>query len=162
MTPQTASTEQTTSGSATPNPSMEQLLNELLADYQILYQKLRAYHWLVEGEEFFRLHEQFEQLYTAVSDRVDEVAERIRARNGRPLTTYAEQLSVSRIEEDDSHPEGRAMVQHIHDDFETINQHLRTLINRVEEQDDPATADLLTQFLQEQEKTNWMLQSFLR
>ena len=32
------------------------LLNELLANYQIYYQNLRGFHWNVRGNRFFVLH----------------------------------------------------------------------------------------------------------
>ncbi len=35
-------------------------LNTLLADYQVLYQRLRNYHWNVKGPLFFGLHVKFE------------------------------------------------------------------------------------------------------
>jgi starvation-inducible DNA-binding protein len=34
-------------------------LNQLVADYQVLYQKLRSYHWNVTGRDFFTLHPVF-------------------------------------------------------------------------------------------------------
>ena len=37
-------------------------LNVLLANYHIYYQKLRNYHWNVEGENFFDLHDKFEEI----------------------------------------------------------------------------------------------------
>ena len=35
-------------------------LNTLLANYQVFYNKLRNFHWNIEGPEFFELHEEFE------------------------------------------------------------------------------------------------------
>ena len=37
------------------------LLNELLANYQIYYQNLRGFHWNVRGNRFFVLHAKFEE-----------------------------------------------------------------------------------------------------
>jgi DNA-binding ferritin-like protein len=48
-----------------------QSLHTLTADYQVLYQKLRAYRWMVTGPLFFGLHEQFEQLYTETAEKLD-------------------------------------------------------------------------------------------
>lgn len=38
-------------------------LNVLLADYHVYYQKLRNFHWNVLGENFFDLHNRFEEMY---------------------------------------------------------------------------------------------------
>ncbi|MFP3855078.1 MAG: ferritin-like domain-containing protein, partial [Anaerolineales bacterium] len=40
------------------------LLNTLIADFTVFYQKLRHYHWNIKGEEFFMLHEKFKEIYT--------------------------------------------------------------------------------------------------
>ena len=39
-------------------------LNELLANYEVHYQKLRNYHWNVTGGDFFDIHENLELQYT--------------------------------------------------------------------------------------------------
>jgi len=51
----------------------------LLADEHILYVKTRKYHWNVVGELFHSLHNLFEEQYTILADRIDAIAERIRA-----------------------------------------------------------------------------------
>ena len=53
-------------------------LNTLLANYQVFYNKLRNFHWNIEGPEFFELHEEFENEYNTVKENIDIVAERIR------------------------------------------------------------------------------------
>ena len=52
-------------------------LNELLANYQVLYMNVRGFHWNIRGNKFFELHVKFEELYTDVQLKVDEIAERI-------------------------------------------------------------------------------------
>ena len=60
-------------------------LNQLLADYQVFYQKLRTYHWTVRGPMFFDLHLKFEELYLDAAIKVDEIAERVLAIGGAVL-----------------------------------------------------------------------------
>ena len=31
-------------------------LNDLLANYAIIYQNIRGYHWNIQGDKFFELH----------------------------------------------------------------------------------------------------------
>ncbi len=136
-------------------------LNQILADYQVLYQKLRTYHWNVTGRHFFGLHAKFEELYNDVNEKVDEVAERIRALGGKPLGTLSAQASAARLKEDDGSPDGIRMVQNVVADLEAINGFLRDAVAKAEEANDRATANLLDGFADGQEKTLWMLKAFL-
>ena len=54
------------------------ILNQILADEHILYNKTRSYHWNVEGSSFMELHKLYEEQYTALAEIIDEIAERIR------------------------------------------------------------------------------------
>ena len=60
-------------------------LNNLLADYMMFYQNTRGLHWNIKGEKFFELHLKFEELYTNLLLKVDEVAERILTLGATPL-----------------------------------------------------------------------------
>ena len=48
-------------------------LNTLLADYHIYYQNLRNFHWNILGENFFDLHNKFEELYGDARLKIDEI-----------------------------------------------------------------------------------------
>ena len=45
-------------------------LNNLLADYSIFYQNSRGYHWNIQGDKFFELHEKFEELYNDLFEKI--------------------------------------------------------------------------------------------
>lgn len=136
-------------------------MNRLLSDYQVLYQKLRAYHWNVEGENFFLLHEKFEELYDRTTLIVDEIAERIRAFGEYPISTYSEQLVEARISEDNGQIEGREMVENLCSDYENLQEALDTAIETAESDGDSTTVNLLEDIQDEQEETLWMLKAFL-
>ena len=72
-------------------------LNSLLADLQIFYQNVRGFHWNIRGSEFFELHAKFEELYTDLQLKIDEVAERILTLGGRPLHTYEAYLAATDV-----------------------------------------------------------------
>jgi starvation-inducible DNA-binding protein len=137
-------------------------LNILLADYQVFYQKLRNYHWNITGKMFFGLHEQFEKMYDEVAENVDEIAERVRALEGRPLSTLSEQLEQARLSEDTGNPGDREMVQNVLADLENLIAFQRKLAAQASNEDDPATANLVEEFADGQEKTAWMLRSWLK
>jgi len=100
-------------------------VNALLADYTVLYQKLRNYHWNVTGPFFFGLHAQFETMYTEMAVTIDDLAERVLAAGGRPLSTLKEQLAAARLTEDTDQPDAMGMVANIVADLETLNGSLR-------------------------------------
>jgi len=132
-------------------------LNALLADYQVLYQRLRAYHWNVRGPMFFMLHARFEELYEDAALKVDGVAERVVALGGRPLATLATQLQHARLKEDGESHEAPVMVRRLVADYELLDNELRTLAKHA----DPTTARLLEEYADGQTKTVWMLKAFL-
>ncbi len=136
-------------------------LNQILADYAVLYQKLRGYHWRVSGPAFFQLHEKFGELYEETAERADEVAERIRALGGEPLSTLKELGEAARLTEDGSTTEAAEMVRALAADYRTLNGRLRAMAANAAEAGDTATVNLLEEFADGQEKTVWMLSAWL-
>lgn len=133
----------------------------LLADYQILYMKLRGYHWTVTGPLFFGLHAKFEELYDDAALKVDALAERLAARGARPPLTLKEQLGLARLKEEGSHPSANDMVHNIATDLESLNGSLRALEKAAVAAGDAATQNLAQGYADGQEKTIWMLRAFL-
>lgn len=135
-------------------------LTALLADYQVLYHKLRGYHWTVTGPLFFGLHAKFEELYDDAAEKVDALAERLVARGARPPVTIKDALAVARLKEDAGHPSANDMVRSITADLETLNTSVRALSRASDEAGDSTTVNLLDGFADGQEKTIWMLRAF--
>lgn len=61
----------------TQSQKLANALNNLLANYQVFYMNTRGYHWNIQGKEFFELHAKFEEIYTDLQLKIDELAERI-------------------------------------------------------------------------------------
>ena len=72
-------------------------LNDLLANYQILYMNVRGFHWNIKGDKFFELHVKFEELYTDTAVKIDEVAERILTLGETPLHSFADYSATAKI-----------------------------------------------------------------
>lgn len=136
-------------------------LTALQADYTVLYQKVRHYHWNVRGPQFFQLHAHFEQMYLDTAIKVDELAERLLAVGAAPLRTYGEVLKHARLAEDSSLPSAQEMVKNLHDDILAANVHLRALVIEADKASDPATQNLAEGYADAQEKGAWMLRAFL-
>jgi len=135
-------------------------LNVLLANYHIHYQKLRNFHWNVEGHDFFELHNVFELEYNQVKLQIDEIAERIRVFGYKPYSTLAKYLEVASIKEPDGVPASHEMVQEILNDFETLLSFLVEAQESAASLGDVATEDLLIGYMKRTEKIHWMLTSF--
>lgn len=136
-------------------------LNLLLADYQVLYQKLRTFHWNVKGPLFFGLHEKFEELYLQTAETVDEIAERVLALGDKPLGTLKDQLASARLSEATGDESAEQMVAAIRDDLATLDAPQRSLVEKASDAKDQSTANLIDGLCDAQEKTRWMLGAFL-
>ncbi|MFT4313246.1 MAG: Dps family protein [Candidatus Woesearchaeota archaeon] len=136
-------------------------LQELLANTYALLVKTHNYHWNVVGEEFFDLHQVFEEQYTYLFSLTDEIAERIRAKDEfvpASLQLFAEQQSLS---EPSNSKNSRDLVQDLYESYEKIIAMQKELISESLEQKDYATSDFVTKTLKDFEKTAWMLRSKL-
>lgn len=137
------------------------MLNGLLADYMVYYQKLRNYHWNVKGKEFFKLHEKFEEAYNEAAIFVDDIAERILALDAKPYSTMAEFVEHADIEEDHGSPGHEAMVRHLIADIDRLNDKAYDITEGAEEHRDRTTANLLDDIVDAQEERKWMFKQFL-
>lgn len=136
-------------------------LSKLLADTFTLYLKTHGFHWNVTGAMFNTLHTMFETQYSELWTAADQIAERIRALDVIAPGSSAQFAKLSSIKEEAGVPEWKAMVQQLVDGHETVARTARETFRLADKADDQPTADLVTQRLQEHEKTAWMLRSLL-
>jgi len=135
-------------------------LNSLLANYQVYYQNLRNYHWNISGHHFFDLHEKFEELYNEAKVNIDEVAERILTLRAAPVSTLAEYLQLSDVQEY-STLDTREMVTSILSDHKKLISCMRSVIDVAGKAGDEGTIDLVGGFLASIEKKSWMLDAWV-
>ncbi|ALM53943.1 Dps family protein [Halomonas huangheensis] len=136
-------------------------LNELLANYQLFYMNVRGYHWNVKGPNFFELHEKFEEFYTDLLLKVDEVAERILTLGHKPVHAYSDYIELARIKEDKDTNDGEACVRGVVTGFQTLIELQREILSVASDADDEGTASQVGDYIREQEKTIWMLNAWL-
>ncbi|RIV46480.1 Dps family protein [Flagellimonas pelagia] len=137
-------------------------LNTLLANYQVFYNKLRNFHWNVEGPEFFELHEEFENEYNTTKKNIDVVAERIRAFGVKPNFTLQKTMEMAQIKEPSKELTAIEMVREVLRDFETLHNNMLDGINASLDTGDVVTENMLTEFMTHLEKRNWMFTSYLK
>jgi starvation-inducible DNA-binding protein len=136
-------------------------LNELLANYQIFYQNTRGFHWNIEGEKFFELHQKFEDLYNDLQVKIDEIAERILTLGGTPMHTYARYAELSEIEAAENVSDGLEAVKSTLDSFQKLLIRQRKLLSLSGNADDEGTNALMSDYIREQEKSVWMYKAYV-
>ncbi|MBK7886817.1 MAG: DNA starvation/stationary phase protection protein [Bacteroidetes bacterium] len=137
-------------------------LNTLLADYMIFYQNTRGLHWNIKGDKFFELHLKFEELYTNLLIKVDEVAERILTLGATPLHTFDDYKKTAKIKIVKDVSDGKKGVQTILDAFEILILRQRELLEISANAGDEGTNALMSDYIREQEKLVWMYSAYLK
>lgn len=136
-------------------------LNQLIANWNVLYVKLHHYHWYVKGSDFFTLHEKFQELYEEAAQHIDELAERLLALKGRPLSRMSDFLKVSHIQEAEGDESAADMVEQLINDYTVMLRDLKTGMTAAQEAGDEITADMLLSIQSSLDKHVWMLSAFL-
>jgi len=136
-------------------------LNNLLADYMMFYQNTRGLHWNIKGEKFFELHLKFEELYTNLLLKVDEVAERILTLGATPLHTFDDYKSTTKITSVKNVSDGKEGIKSILKAFEILIIKQRELLKLSDNAGDEGTNALMSDYIREQEKSVWMYSSYL-
>ncbi|NJK62614.1 MAG: DNA starvation/stationary phase protection protein [Synechococcaceae cyanobacterium SM2_3_1] len=139
------------------------LLNRDLSDAYLLLIKTKKYHWDVVGPQFRSLHELWEEHYQALTENIDNYAERIRALGGYPVGTAQGFLANTSLQEHPGDvPSATQMVARLIEDHEQIIRSLREHIDLCPARfHDQGTADFLTGLMKEHEEMAWMLRSFI-
>lgn len=138
------------------------LLNGLLADHFTLLLKTWQFHWNVVGTSFGSYHEAMLKLYEAEIERVDDVAERVRALGGRPLGSMEAMLQANHVQEYEMSkpvPADLEMWSIISTDWDTVIRHIREIHDQIPEQDQ-GTLNFLEDMIESMEKEAWMNRSY--
>lgn len=136
-------------------------LNDLLANYMVFYQNVRGLHWNIKGDKFFELHAKFEELYTDLLIKVDEIAERILTVGSKPLHTFQDFLDQSEIKQVKNVSDAQKAVQAVVTGLETLLKLERAILKKSDMKEDEGTNALMSDYIREQEKLVWMYKAFL-
>lgn len=138
-------------------------LNQLLANYQVHYHKLRSFHWNIEGRDFFELHQEFENEYNTVKSNIDIIAERIRVFGLKPAMTMAEILDLSEVKEIKTDKiSAIAMTTEVLRDFDILHNKMLDIVNAALDAGDNVTEQIVTDFMRKLEKRNWMFTAWCK
>ncbi|MDH5826106.1 Dps family protein [Sphingobacterium faecium] len=136
------------------------ILNNLLADESIVYQKTRNAHWNVEGPDFHAAHLFLEEQYNELAEIIDEVAERIRKIGHYAVGSYSKYLEMTHLQETQyEHTDSKGFYKELLSDHESVIMNIRGNLDAVDKAGDQASEDFLVGLLAQHEKMAWMLRA---
>ena len=136
-------------------------LNALLSNFQIYYQNLRGLHWNIRGKRFFDLHLKFEELYNDSQIKIDLIAERVLTLGGIPLHTFSDYIEKSILKVGKNISKDTEAIQLIVESLAVLLQLERAVLQKASEINDEGTNTMMSDFISEQKKTNWMLKAWM-
>ena len=135
-------------------------LKALLANLHVVHIKIHNFHWNVRGPFFGPLHKLFDDVYDRTGERLDKVAERIRAIGGVPPGSMSEFLALTTLSEAPGELlPCEDMLKKLVTDFEHLSAGARIALQHIK--DDEGTMNLLADFVEHVDKDAWFLRSHL-
>ncbi|MEM9567210.1 MAG: ferritin-like domain-containing protein [Cyanobacteria bacterium P01_E01_bin.34] len=137
-------------------------LNLAYASFHALYLQYQKHHFVVEGAEFYSIHEFFQESYGAAQDHAHDAAERLSGLGGVPVGSFAlfDELCCFNPELDGAF-NCRQMLENDLAAEQTIIGLLRRLATEAESVGDRATRYLYEQILLKTEDRAIHLEHFL-
>ncbi|MDJ0557082.1 MAG: Dps family protein [Microcoleaceae cyanobacterium MO_207.B10] len=137
-------------------------MNIALASFQALYLQYQKHHFVVEGAEFYSVHQFFQESYGETEGHVHELAERLNGLGGIPVASFSKlaEMCCFTPEEDGSFS-CRAMIEHDLAAEQEVIKLLRRLAGQAESLGDRATRYLYEQILLKTEERAYHLDHFL-
>ena len=138
-----------------------ELLNGLLANFQVYYQNLRGLHWNIRGKRFFDLHAKFEELYNQAQLRIDEIAERVLTLGGTPLHSFDDYIKNNKLKVGKNINNDEEAVELVIKSLSGLLKIEREILEKSDEISDEGTNSMMSDLITEQEKDIWMMLAFL-
>ncbi len=137
-------------------------LNVALASFQALYLQYQKHHFVVEGAEFYMLHQFFGESYEQVQAHVHDIGERLDGIGGVPVASFNKLAQLCCFEpEEDGVFNCRAMVEHNLVAEQAMINLIRRQATQAESLGDRATRYLYETILLKTEERAYHLAHFL-
>ncbi len=123
-------------------------MNALLASFQALYLQYQKHHFVVEGAEFYSIHEFFQSSGDRVRDHIHELGERLNGLGGVPVASFNGLTQFCCFEPEADGAYGcRSMIEHDLAAEQAVIAVLRQQGNQAESLGDMATRHLYESIL---------------
>ena len=140
---------------------LEKKLNLYLANQLVDYVKKHNLHWNLKGTQFFTLHAKLEELYDEANDILDEVAERILALGGNPVSNMKEALSMATIKELENGPKSTEQtIKALISDTDYWIKDSKEIAELADKEGDSVTNDMFNGYTKAYQKLAWMLKAY--
>ena len=141
---------------------LEKKLNLYLANQLVDYVKKHNLHWNLKGSQFFTLHAKLEELYDEANDILDEVAERILALGGNPVSNMKEALSMATIKELENGPKSTEQtIKALISDTDYWIKDSKEIAELADKEGDSVTNDMFNGYTKVYQKLAWMLKAYV-
>lgn len=140
--------------------SVENFLNELLANEQIMNNNFRLAHWNVIGKDFLPVHKFLDDLYHQSAADIDSIAERIKISGFRvqgTLQNYINNSSLTNLPFESFYSED--IFKKLSSDLEEYINYLGTSIQSYNFE--IGNENYLLNLLEQKEKTLWLIKSHI-
>ncbi|MEA5582502.1 Dps family protein [Nodularia harveyana UHCC-0300] len=136
--------------------------NVVLASFQALYLQYQKHHFVVEGSEFYSLHEFFSDSYEQVQDHIHEIGERLNGLGGVPAASFSKLAELTCFaQEPDGVYSSRQMIENDLAAEQAIIKVIRGQASQAESLGDRGTRYLYEQILVKTEERAYHLDHFL-
>lgn len=137
-------------------------LSALYASFVGLNLQYQKHHFVVEGAEYYMLHEYFAESYGEAQDHAHEIGERLHGLGGIPALSFGKLAELCGFEqESDDVYRARLMIEHDLKAEQAIIEILRRLATQAESLGDRATRYLCEKILLKTEERAYHLEHFL-
>ncbi len=138
-------------------------LNQLLANYFVIYVKLHRYKWFTKGEHVFQLQPLFQELYITWKDDIDTLAEHILSMDGKPYATMIKYVKEATIEEASADDEEEEMIGQLSQDLSKIYEEIEEIgLPRAKEVNEELTLQFLFTFQQKLNNIIWKCKAYYK
>ena len=142
----------------------EKILNQIIADIAQLKTNVQQIHWYMRGKEFFELHPLMDTYSEQLNDQLDNVAERLIAIGGSPLSTTHEFIENTKIPDEKITWNTYSLVDlmdKLSSYFKTLRDDYTEAIQITDKINDLPTQDMINGCKMQIEKNIWMVNAFL-
>ena len=137
--------------------------NSYLADLVVEYLKLHDLHWNVKGKHFVEVHKYTEGLYENLSEKFDEVAERMIMSGVQPISTIKEYLELAEIKELGKKVyRDEEVLKEVLSDLKILREKLLSIRSEFEKEGVIAEVNLIDSHVEYFDKEIWFLDSMLK
>lgn len=144
-------------------PKTGECLNQIVADVTQSHMLVHQHHWYMLGGRFLKIHPYLDEVMDELLEQQDDVAERLIAIGGDPISTFEEVLDLTRIK-DQKGNWNYSMDEHLQfivDAYEQLKKDYEEGIKVSADEGDDSTNDLLIACHTAVEKRLWMMKAEL-